>query len=70
MARIRLSNAFGAKPITFDGAYIGLQSTGAVLVPGTSRPVTFRSKTQVTVAPGQDGPERRHCLPWVKPPIR
>src|SRR4051812_8174350 len=28
-ARIRLSNAFGTKPITFDGAYVGLQVGGA-----------------------------------------
>ena len=24
-ARIRLSNAFGTKPVTFDGVYVGLQ---------------------------------------------
>jgi hypothetical protein len=28
-ARIRLSNAFGTKPVTFDGAYVSLQSNGA-----------------------------------------
>ena len=27
--RIRLSNAFGTKPITFDGAFIGLQESGS-----------------------------------------
>src|ERR1044072_4281995 len=25
-ARIRLSNVFGKKPVTFDGVYVGLQS--------------------------------------------
>ena len=27
-ARIRLSNAFGTQPVTFDGAYIALQTSG------------------------------------------
>ncbi len=66
-ARIRLSNAFGTKPVTFDGAYIGLQSTGAVLVPGTDRPVTFGGKKQVTVAPGQTVLSDTVALPWAKP---
>ena len=35
-ARIRLSNAFGTKPVTFDGVFAGLRSSGAVLVPITS----------------------------------
>lgn len=66
-ARIRLSNAFGTKPVTFDGAYIGLQSTGAVLVAGTNRPVTFGGKAQVTVAPGQTVRSDEVALPWAKP---
>ena len=36
-ARIRLSNAFGSKPVTFDGAFIGLQSSGSALVPATNQ---------------------------------
>ena len=66
-ARIRLSNAFGTKPVTFDGAYVGLQSTGAVLVPGTNRPVTFGGKPQVTVPPGQTVLSDAVTLPWAKP---
>lgn len=66
-ARIRLSNAFGTKPVTFDGAYVGLQSTGAVLVSGTNRPVTFGGKAQVTVAPGQTVLSDAVALPWAKP---
>ena len=31
-ARIRLSNAFGTKPVTFDGAYVGLQWSSAALL--------------------------------------
>src|SRR5450432_3294503 len=40
-ARIRLSNAFGTQPVTFDGVYIGLQNSGAAVLAGTSRPITF-----------------------------
>src|ERR1044071_3197554 len=43
-ARIRLSNAFGKKPVTFDGVYAGLQSSSAALVRGSNRPVTFSGK--------------------------
>ncbi|MDB5362085.1 MAG: lysophospholipase [Rhodospirillales bacterium] len=52
-ARLRLSNAFGTRPVTFDGVYAGLQQTGSVLVPGSNRPVTFSGKPSVTVAPGE-----------------
>jgi hypothetical protein len=52
--RLRFSNAFGTKPVTFDGANVGLQATGASLVPGSNRPVTFdHGKRAATVAPGQ-----------------
>jgi len=35
--RIRLSNVLGAKPVTFDGAYVGLQNSGAEVTAGTNR---------------------------------
>ncbi|WP_030743573.1 SGNH/GDSL hydrolase family protein [Streptomyces sp. NRRL F-5135] len=50
--RIRLSNAFGTEPVTFGRAYVGLRDTGAALVPGTNRPLTFRGAASVTVPPG------------------
>src|ERR1700688_2291141 len=34
-ARLRLSNVFGTRPVTFDGVFAGLQMSGAALVPGT-----------------------------------
>ena len=51
-ARLRFTNVFGTKPVTFDGAFVGLQMGGAGLVKGTNRPVTFGGKDSVTVAPG------------------
>jgi len=52
-ARLRLSNAFGTKPVTFDGVYAGLQLSGPALLPGSNRAVKFGGKASVTVAPGE-----------------
>ncbi len=51
-ARIRLSNAFGTKPVTFDGVYIGLQLGSSAVVAGTNNPVIFGGSPSVTVEPG------------------
>lgn len=51
--RIRLSNAIGAQPVTFDGVYVGLQLSGSAVIAGTNRAVSFGGKPSVTVAPGQ-----------------
>ncbi len=66
--RLRLSNAFGDKPVTFDGVYVGLQSSGSTLVPNTNRPVTFGGQPSVTVAPGQSAMSDTVALPWVQSP--
>ncbi|HEX2725298.1 MAG TPA: lysophospholipase, partial [Beijerinckiaceae bacterium] len=51
-ARIRLSNAFGPKPVTFSDAFIGVQRESASLVGGSNRRLTFNGARQVTVSPG------------------
>ncbi|HXW26303.1 MAG TPA: GDSL-type esterase/lipase family protein [Xanthobacteraceae bacterium] len=51
--RLRLSNAFGTKPVAFDGVFVGLQLASAAVLPGSRRPVAFGGKQTVTVAPGQ-----------------
>jgi lysophospholipase L1-like esterase len=51
-ARLRLTNVFGTKPVSFDGVFVGLQMGGPGLVKGTNRPVTFGGKDSITVAPG------------------
>jgi lysophospholipase L1-like esterase len=50
--RIRLSNAFGVQPITFDTVFVGIQAAGGNIVKGTSRPVLFSGSRRHTVAPG------------------
>lgn len=52
-ARIRLSNAFGTRPVTFDNIYAGLQLGGPALVHGSNRKVKFDGKEQLTLTPGQ-----------------
>jgi lysophospholipase L1-like esterase len=53
--RLRLSNSFGAGPVTFDRAWVGIRGAGAALVAGTNRPVTFTGGNRaVTVAAGSE----------------
>ena len=67
-ARIRLSNAFGTRPVTFDGVHIGLQWGSAALVPGSNRPITFGGKSSVTVAAGNSIWSDPVALPFAKQP--
>jgi lysophospholipase L1-like esterase len=64
-ARIRLSNAFGTKPVTFDGVFIGLQLSSSAVIGGTNRPVTFGGAASVTVAPGASAWSDAVALPFV-----
>ncbi|WP_316744390.1 SGNH/GDSL hydrolase family protein [Streptomyces sp. MK7] len=50
--RIRLSNAFGDRPVTFDSVYAGVQAAGAELVRGTNRRLTFGGARSATVPAG------------------
>ena len=63
-ARIRLSNAFGTKPVTFDGVFIGLQLESSALVPGTNSAVTFAGSPSVTVEPGSSAWSDPVALPF------
>jgi lysophospholipase L1-like esterase len=65
-ARIRLSNAFGTRPVTFDDVQIGLQTSGGALVPHSNRPVAFAGKAVIMVQPGQSVVSDAVPLPWVR----
>jgi len=65
-ARIRLSNAFGTKPVTFDGVFVGLQLSGSAVLEGTNRPLTFGGNRMLTLAPGRDAMSDAVTLPFVK----
>jgi lysophospholipase L1-like esterase len=63
--RLRLSNAFGTRPVTFDGVRLGLQLASAGTVAGSSRPVTFAGKPTLTIAPGESAWSEAVALPFV-----
>ena len=65
--RLRFSNAFGTKPVTFDGVFIGLQTGGAALLPGSNRPVQFGGKRSVTVQPGAQVWSDAATIGWATP---
>lgn len=52
--RVSLSNVFGTLPVTFGRVTVGLQESGATVVPGTNRQVTFSGRDSITVPPGAD----------------
>jgi lysophospholipase L1-like esterase len=52
--RLRLANTFGTAPLTIDASAVGLQASGASLVPGSNRTVTFGGRRAVTIAPGAE----------------
>ncbi len=68
LMRFRFSNAFGTTPVTFDTAFAGLQMSGAAVVPGTNRPLTFGGKKSVTVPPGGQVWSDAVLLPFVHDP--
>jgi lysophospholipase L1-like esterase len=64
-ARIRLSNALGTRPVTFDGVFLGMQLGSSAVFPGTNRPVKFSGKASVTVPPGESSWSDAVALPFV-----
>jgi lysophospholipase L1-like esterase len=52
--RLRLTNRFGTRAVTFGRVRVAVQDTGATIVPSTSRTLTFSRRRSVTVAAGKD----------------
>jgi len=50
--RVRISNAYGTRPLAVGAACIGLRSTGPALVPGSNRQLTFGGESRATIAAG------------------
>ena len=68
-ARLRLTNVFGARPVTFDDVFVGLQSSGGSITAGTNRQVRFeRGKTSVTIPAGGSTASDPIELNFVKSP--
>ena len=50
--RVRLSNAYGAAPLLIGAARVGLRSTGASIVAGSDRVLTFNGSESTTIPAG------------------
>ena len=50
--RVRLSNAYGAEPLHIGAVRMGLRSTGASIVTGSDRALTFNGSESTTIPPG------------------
>ena len=50
--RVRISNAYGVRPLTIGAAYGGRRSTGPAVVPGSNRPLTFGGEARARIAAG------------------
>ncbi len=64
--RVRLSNALGTKPVTFDTVAIALQRSGSVIEPGSSQAILFAGKPSLTLAPGEMAWSDAVALPFAK----
>jgi len=65
-ARLRFSNVLGARPVTFDGVFVGLHQTSSAIVRGTNRRVTFAGKASVTIQPGESAWSDAVALSFVR----
>jgi lysophospholipase L1-like esterase len=64
--RVRLSNALGTQPITFENVYVGLQLGSAEIVKGSNQPVSFGGKKSITIPAGQSAWSDPVKLPFVQ----
>ncbi|MEU0692519.1 SGNH/GDSL hydrolase family protein [Streptomyces niveus] len=51
--RVRVSNAFGDRPLVIGRAYAGIRESGARLRPGSNTKLAFGGSASVTLAPGE-----------------
>ena len=49
--RVRLSNAYGKRPVDIGAAHIALRAQGSATVPGSDRSLTFSGRTAVSIPP-------------------
>jgi lysophospholipase L1-like esterase len=50
--RVRISNAYGVRPLAIGAACVGLRSAGPAVVPGSNRRLTFGGDRSATIAAG------------------
>lgn len=52
LIRLHLTNRQGMSPVSFSRVWVGTQQTGAAVVAGSNRQVTFGGNTQLILQPG------------------
>lgn len=52
IVRVRISNAYGVRPLQIGGAHIALRDKGAAIVPGSDRTLTFGGEPKATIGAG------------------
>ena len=50
--RVRISNAYGVRPLTVGAAYVGVRSAGPAVVAGSNRRLSFGGETSARIAAG------------------
>src|SRR3954452_3109839 len=50
--RVRVSNLFGSRPLNVARADVALRSSGAAIVAGTARPLSFGGSASIVIPPG------------------
>src|SRR5512132_2887225 len=50
--RVRISNAYGNRPLTIGAAAIGIRNRGPAVAPGSEREITFGGSRSATIAAG------------------
>jgi lysophospholipase L1-like esterase len=50
--RVRISNAYGVRPLAIGAACVGLRAAGPATVPGSNRRLTFGGERRATIAAG------------------
>ena len=50
--RVKIENTHGKSPVVFSGAFVGVAGSGAAVVAGTNKPLTFSGSRSLTLAPG------------------
>ncbi len=53
LVRVRLSNQFGTEPLVIGEAHVALHASGAAIVSGTDRKLTFSGRRSVTIPAGR-----------------
>jgi len=50
--RVKIENTHGKSPVVFSGVFVGVAGSGAAVLAGTNKPLSFGGNRSLTLAPG------------------